>query len=74
MFYIEPSLTQFAGYLGAGKSTLLNYILTARHGKKIAVILNGRSTCTSPTKARNITKNTLKPYDYNILNIKHYSH
>ncbi|GAB7331573.1 hypothetical protein MBLNU13_g02955t1 [Cladosporium sp. NU13] len=28
------------GYLGAGKSTLLNYILTARHGKKIAVILN----------------------------------
>lgn len=32
-----------AGYLGAGKTTLLNYILTARHGKKIAVILNGRS-------------------------------
>jgi len=30
-----------AGYLGAGKTTLLNYILTARHGKKIAVILNG---------------------------------
>lgn len=29
------------GYLGAGKTTLLNYILTARHGKKIAVILNG---------------------------------
>lgn len=31
------------GYLGAGKTTLLNYILTAEHGKKIAVILNGRS-------------------------------
>lgn len=30
-----------AGYLGAGKTTLLNYILTAEHGKKIAVILNG---------------------------------
>ncbi len=30
------------GYLGAGKTTLLNYILTARHGKKIAVIMNGR--------------------------------
>ncbi|RMD40610.1 hypothetical protein DV735_g4503, partial [Chaetothyriales sp. CBS 134920] len=29
------------GYLGAGKTTLLNYILTAEHGKKIAVILNG---------------------------------
>jgi CobW/HypB/UreG, nucleotide-binding domain len=29
------------GYLGAGKTTLLNYILSARHGKKIAVILNG---------------------------------
>jgi len=47
---IGPSLTHFAGYLGAGKSTLLNYILTARHGKKIAVILNGQSTCTSPTQ------------------------
>ena len=32
-----------AGYLGAGKTTLLNYILTAEHGKKIAVILNGQS-------------------------------
>jgi ABC-type molybdenum transport system ATPase subunit/photorepair protein PhrA len=31
------------GYLGAGKTTLLNYVLTAEHGKKIAVILNGRS-------------------------------
>jgi CCR4-NOT transcription complex subunit 2 len=31
----------FLGYLGAGKTTLLNYILSAQHGKKIAVILNG---------------------------------
>lgn len=31
-----------SGYLGAGKTTLLNYILTARHGKRIAVILNGK--------------------------------
>jgi CCR4-NOT transcription complex subunit 2 len=31
------------GYLGAGKTTLLNYILTAQHGKKIAVIMNGSS-------------------------------
>lgn len=28
------------GYLGAGKTTLLNYILTAKHSHKIAVILN----------------------------------
>ncbi|KAK3074236.1 hypothetical protein LTR53_003459 [Teratosphaeriaceae sp. CCFEE 6253] len=34
-------ITIITGYLGAGKTTLLNYILTARHGKKIAVILNG---------------------------------
>ncbi|KAI5366046.1 putative cobW/HypB/UreG, nucleotide-binding domain, cobalamin (vitamin B12) biosynthesis CobW [Septoria linicola] len=33
-------ITIITGYLGAGKTTLLNYILTARHGKKIAVILN----------------------------------
>ena len=31
-----------SGYLGAGKTTLLNYILTAQHGKKIAVIMNGQ--------------------------------
>jgi predicted GTPase len=34
-------ITLITGYLGAGKSTLLNYILSANHGKKIAVILNG---------------------------------
>src|ERR1700760_2403615 len=33
-------ITIVTGYLGAGKTTLLNYILTAQHGKKIAVILN----------------------------------
>lgn len=35
------SLTHWLGYLGAGKTTLLNYILTAQHGKKVAVIMNG---------------------------------
>lgn len=33
-------VTVITGYLGAGKSTLINYILSANHGKKIAVILN----------------------------------
>lgn len=33
-------ITIVTGYLGAGKSTLLNHILTAQHGKRIAVILN----------------------------------
>ena len=34
----------FIGYLGSGKTTLLNYVLHERHGKKIAVILNGLYT------------------------------
>jgi G3E family GTPase len=33
-------VTVLTGYLGAGKTTLLNRILTAQHGKKIAVIVN----------------------------------
>ena len=33
-----------SGYLGSGKTTLLNYILNEDHGKKIAVILNGKSS------------------------------
>jgi hypothetical protein len=39
-----PSDSELAGYLGAGKTTLLNYILTAEHGKKIAVIMNGKNS------------------------------
>ena len=33
-------VTVLTGFLGAGKTTLLNHILTAQHGKKIAVIVN----------------------------------
>ena len=33
-------VTVLTGFLGAGKTTLLNYILTAEHGKRIAVIEN----------------------------------
>lgn len=33
-------VTVFTGFLGAGKTTLLNYILTAQHGKKYAIIEN----------------------------------
>lgn len=36
-------ITIVTGYLGAGKTTLLNYILTAQHGKKVAVIMNGKA-------------------------------
>lgn len=33
-------VTVLTGFLGAGKTTLLNRILTAKHGRKVAVIVN----------------------------------
>ena len=33
-------VTVLTGFLGSGKTTLLNHILTATHGKKLAVIEN----------------------------------
>src|SRR3954452_14501308 len=33
-------VTVLPGFLGAGKTTLLNHILTAQHGKRVAVIEN----------------------------------
>lgn len=37
---IKTPVTVLTGFLGSGKTTLLNYILTAQHGKRIAVIEN----------------------------------
>lgn len=34
-------LTLLTGFLGAGKTTLLNYIMTADHGYRVAVCMNG---------------------------------
>src|SRR6188474_2641479 len=36
----KTPVTVLTGFLGAGKTTLLNYILSAQHGKRIAVIEN----------------------------------
>ena len=33
-------VTILTGFLGSGKTTLLNHILTATHGKKLAIIEN----------------------------------
>ncbi len=36
----KASIIVITGYLGAGKTTLLNRILTAEHGRRVAVIVN----------------------------------
>ncbi|KAK5752517.1 hypothetical protein LTS12_017359, partial [Elasticomyces elasticus] len=52
-------ITIITGYLGAGKTTLLNYILTARHGKKIAVILNEFGNSTDIEKSLTVSQNSV---------------
>lgn len=37
---LKTPVTVLTGFLGSGKTTLLNHILTAQHGKRIAVIEN----------------------------------
>ncbi|KAK6439304.1 hypothetical protein LTR95_004485 [Oleoguttula sp. CCFEE 5521] len=51
-------ITIITGYLGAGKSTLLQYILTAQHSKKIAVILNEFGDTASLEKPISISQNS----------------
>lgn len=49
-------ITIVTGYLGAGKTTLLNYILTAEHGKKIAVLLNEFGNTTDIEKSLTVSQ------------------
>ncbi|KAK3323437.1 CobW/HypB/UreG, nucleotide-binding domain-containing protein [Cercophora scortea] len=50
-------ITIVTGYLGSGKTTLLNYILTAQHGKKIAVIMNEFGDSLDIEKSLTINRN-----------------
>ncbi|KAI1327155.1 CobW/HypB/UreG, nucleotide-binding domain-containing protein [Xylariaceae sp. FL0255] len=54
---LKVPITIVTGYLGAGKTTLLNYILTARHGKKIAVIMNEFGDSLDIEKSLTVNKN-----------------
>ncbi|KAL2120735.1 hypothetical protein VTJ04DRAFT_4762 [Mycothermus thermophilus] len=54
---VKVPITIVTGYLGAGKTTLLNYILTAEHGKKIAVIMNEFGDSIDIEKSLTINKN-----------------
>lgn len=53
-------VTVLTGFLGAGKTTLLNYILSAQHGKKYAVIENefGDVAIDNLLLAQNVEKRT----------------
>ncbi|KAF7553081.1 hypothetical protein G7046_g7207 [Stylonectria norvegica] len=53
---VKVPITIVTGYLGAGKTTLLNYILTAQHGKKIAVIMNEFGDSIDIEKSLTVTK------------------
>lgn len=58
--YTKYFIPMNLGYLGAGKTTLLNYILTAQHGKKIAVIMNGITPYYLFSKSVSIANNILE--------------
>ena len=41
----QVPVTIVTGFLGAGKTTLINHVLTANHGKRVAVIENEFGAC-----------------------------
>jgi putative protein kinase ArgK-like GTPase of G3E family len=58
-------VTIITGFLGAGKTTLINYVLTERHGMRIAVVENEFGAVSIDNKVKQTRQRTLTKPPHN---------